>query len=277
MIDVSGVTNLPANRGALRAVLSADRARVNRRGTIAFMADVRFERPAPAQSYPVPNGGDGDFVDLTGVTALTMSIRLLPRDRTEPQRDLVVPPVALPPKPPQVPFARTHELSLAALLETDGSPARLSAGDVVVLTLSGPLSGNIEARFWNSELNVASSSVTISRAGSLSLSLRFTLTDEPVVEPPQALYAALVRSQTALCLPFTHSHRFPGVSISGTSSRFQNWSHSPLRNLCVDAFEAAHEYGIHEEKKLATIAAHIVKMTATANCTFPTGTKNFRP
>lgn len=276
LIDVSGVVNLPTNRGALRAVLSADRARVNRRGTIAFMADVRFERPATAQAYPVPNGGDGDFVDVAGVTALTMSISLLPRERTEPQRDLVVPPVALPPKPPQVPFARTHELSLAALLETDGSSARLSAGDVIVLTLSGPVSENIEARFWNSESNVASTSVTISSAGSLSLSMRFTLTDEPVVEPPQALYAALVRSQTALCLPLYAQSPLPWrVDFRNLKADFRTGLIRRSATFVWTLSRPPMEYGIHEEKKLATIAAHIVKIDRNGQLHLPDRDEEF--
>ncbi|MBY5871330.1 hypothetical protein HFN53_04755 [Rhizobium leguminosarum] len=278
MIDVSGVANLPVNRGALRAVLSADRARVNRQGTIAFMADVRFERPAPAQAYPLPKGGDGDFADAAGVAAAIMTLRLFPRDRTQPQRDLVVPPVALPPKPPQVWFATVYELSLAALLETDGSSARLAAGDVLVLTLSGPRAGNIEARFWNSEVNVASGSVEISNAGSLSLSLRFTLTDEPVVEPPQALYAALARSQTALSLPLYAQSPLPWrVDFRNLKADFRAGLVRRSATFVWALSRQSVDYGVPETNTPATIAVHVVKIDRNGQLHLPDRNDEFLP
>ncbi|NTE57481.1 hypothetical protein G6M78_20680 [Agrobacterium tumefaciens] len=278
MIDISGVSDLPVNRGALRAVLSADRARVNRRSTIAFMADVRFERPAPAHAYPAPNGSDGDLADVKGVAALTMSLRLMPRNRTAPQRDLVVPPVSLPPKPPQVQFAETYEVSLAALQETDGSPARLAAGDVLVLTLNSPRSSDIETRFWNSELNLASGKVKISKAGSLSLSLRFTLTDEPVVEPPQALYAALARSQTSTTLPLYAQSPLPSrVDFRDLKADFRSGLVRRSASFVWTLSRPCAEYGVETEKKAATISAHVVKIDRNGQMHLPDSDQEFLP
>ena len=58
---------LPQGRGGLRGVLSVDRSRANRRGTIAFMLDLRFERAADPRALNAP-GVDGDlyFADPKG-------------------------------------------------------------------------------------------------------------------------------------------------------------------------------------------------------------------
>ena len=290
LIDVTKVADLPVNRGALRAVLSADRARVYRGGTIAFMVDARFERPAQAQAYPLPKGGDGDFSKTAGIKPLAMALKLFPRDRTQPLRDLVVPPVVSPAKPPEVDFATTYELSLGALAETDGSPARLAAGDVLALTVSGPADRDVQATFWNSESNVASGDVTISKGSDgngrdgnfLSLSLRFTLTDEPVVEPPQALYAALVRSEpkhgeVALSLPLYAQSPLPWrVDFRNLKADFRAGLVRRSASFVWVLSRPTVEYGV-PQKQAASIAAHIVKIDRNGQLHLPDEDEEFLP
>jgi hypothetical protein len=195
LLDTKGVTNLPANRGAARVIFSADRGRVNRRGSVAFMLDARFERPSEA----LADAGDGDFTKAS--PPLLLLLKLIPRERTETIRFLTV--AGLP--EPEVRFASVYELSLAALTETDGSPARLQAGDVLELTVTEREPEQVTLTMHNSETGGDSSPIKLSTkppanapkppegqaSRGFGLSLPLTLTDEPVVEPPTALYAAL--------------------------------------------------------------------------------------
>lgn len=195
LLDTKDVKGLPANRGAARAVFSADRGRVNRRGSVAFMVDARFERPPEALATP----HDGDFKSATA--AFVLLLQLIPRARSESIRFLTVAGMA----EPLVQFARVYELSLAALIEADGSPAALQAGDVLDLIVTERAPEQISLRMYNSETGGESEDIKLSKktppnvpkpagdqsARGFGLALPLTLTDEPVVEPPSALYAAL--------------------------------------------------------------------------------------
>jgi hypothetical protein len=210
LVDTQGVKDLPANRGAVRAFFSADRGRVNRRGSVAFMADVRFERLPEALAPFTEN----DFANQPA--PLVLLFKLIPRSPSDPIRFLTIDGKAEPP----VALASVYELSLAALTETDGSPARMQAGDVLELTISERQPEQVVLKMHNTELGPTgvSGDVKLSKplasgvkptgdqsSRGFGLSLALTLTDEPVVEPPTALYAALTHAtrdnQPALSLP----------------------------------------------------------------------------
>jgi hypothetical protein len=78
---------LPTGRVELRIVLAADRGRVNWRGVVTFMLDVRFERPmddltqARAEAHtegPIP-GSAGDLTRKQ-VAVATLQLELQPKD-----------------------------------------------------------------------------------------------------------------------------------------------------------------------------------------------------
>jgi hypothetical protein len=78
-------------------------------------------------------------------------------------------------------------------MELDGSSAALVAGDILELTLAKKTAGDVQIDV----VDVARPAVPvhISQLDKLALSRRLPimLTDEPVGEPPPALYAALLR------------------------------------------------------------------------------------
>jgi hypothetical protein len=159
------------------------------------MVDARFERPPEALAAVT----DGDFKSATAPFVLLF--KLIPRARTEAIRFLTIAGKA----EPNVEFALVYELSLAALTELDGSPARLQAGDVLELTVTEREPEQVKIVMYNSETGGKSDEIKLSKkpdpnapkppndqaARGFGLSLPLTLTEEPVVEPPTAVYAAL--------------------------------------------------------------------------------------
>jgi hypothetical protein len=193
---------LPAGRGDLKLVLSADRNQLTRRGTVTFMLDVRFERPMDdvAQSI-AENAGvapGGDLAKENDKTVATMRLELQPKG--EPSR-----PLCFARDKVALKLGTVYELPLAALAEVDGTPARLSPGDILVMETA--LNDSATAVFWNSATGKPTDLVdllptppTTPNASSNipACSLRFVLTDDPVIEPPPALYATLLRTGTEL-------------------------------------------------------------------------------
>lgn len=127
-------------------VFAADRQRVNRRGSVTLMA---YTQPAIAND----------------VVKLPLALRLLPRSGEARELRLGS---AADARPAMLVLEQVHELSLGRLLERDGQPAGMAAGDLLELSASFP--------------------------GSDPLRLTLMLTDEPVAEPPPGLYAALSRT-----------------------------------------------------------------------------------
>ncbi len=199
---------LPAGRGDLKLVLAADRNQLNRRGTVTFMLDVRFERPmddvaqAVAEAAAVSPGGD--LMVKQDKAVATMQLELQPRG--EPPRRLRFAGDTV-----EIELGSVYELPLAAVTEADGSPARLSAGDILVMETAlvgkevkidqAPVRREAKADLWHS---AAGNIVTVdllpkppadpNTVKPPTRSLRFVLTDDPVIEPPSALYAALLRT-----------------------------------------------------------------------------------
>jgi hypothetical protein len=208
---------LPTDRGDLFATLYADRTRINRRASIAFMIDLAFEHPLGAAAQATANAAkvDGDFVREKSTGNFELALAVTTRDGV--RRDLLfgVPGSASSATAlPRVELAMVYELPFGLLLETDRTPARLAAGDMLELTVAEStkmvVRGNqsflrldpiqrVKPALWD-----ASSLASIKLEGltlvdedvpdkdePLSRTVRVLLTDEPVVEPPPALYAAL--------------------------------------------------------------------------------------
>ncbi|MEJ8859721.1 hypothetical protein WKW79_34550 [Variovorax robiniae] len=215
---------LPAGRGDMMFVLSADRGRVNRRATVTFMADLRYEKRLPttvAQLLP-PGAGDIKFEKQSDPLKAPLVLDIHVQPRAGERRELYLAPRTQGAKPSKtrVTLAEVYELALATLVEVDGSTAQLAAGDVLELAArkaAGEGDGVAEGADAVMEVEVLDAS-KIGKSGmwetvkfdlrNQNLTLRLTLTDEPVVEPPPALYAALLRTTdpltpdgTALSLP----------------------------------------------------------------------------
>ena len=196
----------PSARGAAQATFSADRSRVYRGGTVAFMFDMGFEKPAIPRA-PQPAGPavvDGDlYLKSKGDTpiSLSLSLQVVPSDRTAAARPLGVARVSN----PSVRIGTVHQLSLAALTEASGAPAQPSAGDALTLTLTLPSKAEAHVvALWSAEAPNESSIVNVdltfgagNKPKDFSLALSLLLTDEPVVEPPPALYFALIGDPAA--------------------------------------------------------------------------------
>jgi hypothetical protein len=285
LLDTKDVSGLPANRGAVRAVFSADRGRVNRRASVAFMVDARFER-APAALAPIADG------DLAASGPLVLLLKLIPKVRTEPIRFLTVAGKA----EPEVKFAEVYELSLGALTELDGGPARMQAGDVLELTVTERQPEQVNVVLRNSETGVDSGAIRLSKkpdpnapkppadqaSRGFGLSLPLTLTDEPVVEPPTALYAALTLNAPP--------------SPAGPVLSLPLYAQSPLpwrvdfRNLKQDfraglvRRSATFVWGltrplveIGTKATAATMGVHVVKMDKNGQTHLPEERKDFLP
>ncbi|MGJ5208141.1 hypothetical protein [Bradyrhizobium sp. HKCCYLR20261] len=190
---------LPGGRGDLKLVLTADRGQLNRRGTVTFMLDVRFERQMDdiAQAVAEANGAasGGDLMKAQPNDAAA-SMRLELQPKGEPSR-----PLRFAKDQVAIKLGSVYELPLAAVTEADGTPARLSAGDILVMETA--LNGVATAVLWNSVSANATASVDLLPKPPAapnapreipSCSLRFVLTDDPVIEPPPALFAALLRT-----------------------------------------------------------------------------------
>jgi hypothetical protein len=187
LIDTSTVADAPKSRGAARLFFWTDRPRVNRRGSIAFMADIRFERPPALYAAAGPNGDVAAVEVPSDGNVFVLSLQLFPAALSDKVRYLWL---GADKKQAPIKLATVYELSLGSLVEDDGSPAKLTAGDVLQLSIFG--AGKPQIRLWNSETSSQTAAFELKSQGNeLALATQLTLTDEPVVEPPSALYAAL--------------------------------------------------------------------------------------
>ncbi|BBB70186.1 hypothetical protein UNDYM_5933 (plasmid) [Undibacterium sp. YM2] len=182
-------------RGECVFSLSADRGKVQRLGVVTFMADLRYERPmediaqAFAESEKVSSGGDIKPKEKFDLKTYTSELCAKLEDRNGKQRNLHI----FSKEIVELNLAKVYELPLAALREADGSPARFSAGDMLCLKVS--LKKEREVELWNDEYRKFDQ-VRLDWKGeeAPSHTLRINMTDEPVVEPPPALYATLLRT-----------------------------------------------------------------------------------
>jgi hypothetical protein len=180
---------LPQRSGEVRTVFAADRQRVNRQGTVTLMTDLRFEKPLNAGEIIAIEFRHSDkLVELD-------SVQLRVQPRVGEGRELLVGSsvtTAPMPKPARLKLGHVHELSLGKLVEIDGTPARLAAGDMLEIAVTFPAE-TVEVLYLKD--NASADTTTVTLSASDPLRLRLTLTDEPVAEPPPGLYAALARTQ----------------------------------------------------------------------------------
>ncbi len=189
-------TNLQPDRGGLRIVLAVDRASVNRRGTLVLLADVRYERPmSDLQQWKAEHndekkrvgaGGDLLLVQAEGQAKPSLTVSVQSRDGEK--RDL-----GLPEKKVDIAWGVIHELALTQLLEEDGQPARLAAGDMLLFEME--VAREAAVTLWNS-ISKSPQDVILDEKV-VGRNLRVMLTDDPIVEPPSALYLALMRTLDA--------------------------------------------------------------------------------
>ncbi len=187
-------------RGEVRMTLYADRGRVNRRGVVTLMADIAYERrmdelaQAAAESHAghgVAPGGDlcGTHFPTAGLT-----LQLIAADGSV--RPLTVSGRADPKTGLQVKIGIVYELPLSMLAGADGKPASLAAGDMlkVEAMLDSAGAGAWQpVDLWHTG-EMKPTRVELSTGNTSPCTLNLTLTDEPVIEPPPALYMALQRS-----------------------------------------------------------------------------------
>lgn len=198
---------LPESRGALALTLYADRGGINRRSSVTFMIDLAYERKLDAKGAAPFVGVDGDLIKADQAM-FDLTIAVIPKSGD--RRDLFVgkpapSPVAgfVPPPPPKIGLATVCELALSTLVEKDGTAAALVAGDVLELRVAEKSAGQTRVIVVGAS---STTPITINTLDEVAVMRRLliVLTDEPVVEPPPALYAALVRrelSNVALSLP----------------------------------------------------------------------------
>jgi hypothetical protein len=219
---------MPRGRGDMRLVFSADRARVNRGASVTFMADLSFERRLPAHLAELLKPGTGDIktgsdepdeLSEPGTNEperLVLELQVQPR-AGERRELFIASHGASAPTRCRLKLATVYELTLTSLVEADGSTARMLAGDVLELSVrKAPASGVGQAQDADVMLEVeVLDAAHLGGVGQWkpvtfdmtdrNLTLRLTLTEEPVIEPPPALYAALLRKRmegkTSLSLP----------------------------------------------------------------------------
>lgn len=188
------------SRGRLALVLYADRQRVNRRASITLMADVRYEKRMDERlQASIQDQLDGDLKHEKNLQK-ELVFRISIQTKTGTKRDLYL--AGNIGNSSKMMLAHVYELALNQLCESDGSPAQLFAGDMLVLQI------NPSSTFLH--VSVVSDAVTdFSNLAFLDIQitndenciLRLILTDEPVIEPPPALYAALMRSEQTASPP----------------------------------------------------------------------------
>ena len=191
-------------RGDLNLVLSSDRRRVNRRGVVTLMVDLRFEAKLDRRLRErLDDKVDGDLSSADPDQLFELKLRLQPKAGTE--RTLRVGTGSR-----SLLLSKVHELALSSLVEQDGTPALLCAGDVLEVVIAAPEQTPIKVLVgldasggpvWGQIENLGKPGSTASR---VTRTLRLVLTDEPVVEPPPGLYAAMLKigaAEPVLSLP----------------------------------------------------------------------------
>jgi hypothetical protein len=200
---------IPLGRGALYFVLSADRRRVNRQGSVVLMPDLRFEKKLDA----VTSGADFE-VD----SDVKVEVKFVIQPRTGERRRLLLHGNT---KSTHLILGNVHELDFTTLTELDGNWAYLTAGDVLEISVESAAMDNIKLTNVidtiqdKSEWKLQNSAV-----------LRLTLTNEPIVEPPSALYAALLlkgkNESNSLSLPLYAQSPLPWrVDIEDAAADFR--------------------------------------------------------
>jgi hypothetical protein len=183
--------DVQAGRGALLFELAADRASAMLNGTVTFMLDLRYERrldeiaQRKAEDKQTAPGGDLDLSKAAPRAAVLLRIEAQGGGTRV---------VGFDAGPLAVDVGLVYELPLARLVEANGSPAALRPGDMLVIEATIPAPAT--AWLWNPG-GAASKQVTLQLDGSATRSMRIMLTADPVVEPPPALYAALLRTPAA--------------------------------------------------------------------------------
>ncbi|MCK6375930.1 MAG: hypothetical protein L6Q69_17790 [Zoogloea sp.] len=214
-VTLADASQLPGGRGALLAVLAADRARINRKGTLTLMADLRFEKRLEASVRAklgdkfvadVPTEGE----PATNFEPVGLALRLFVQPRAGQRRELAIAGVEMQAVKGRLLLGHVHELAVSSLVEDDGTPARLDAGDMLEVETTFPKGVDIEVlTVIKQGTKVVGKWKPVKLNSAEVRTLRVVLTDEPVVEPPPGLYAALVRkrdkekedSSAALSLP----------------------------------------------------------------------------
>jgi hypothetical protein len=147
----------------------------------------------------LPADFDGDIIKDSASAGFELKLAVIPKSGDLRVLFVAIPsgvPIAgfQPPKQPIVPLAKVCELPLASLVETDGTSARLEPGDVLELRVEESPANRIKVKVLGNTTNAADA-IQLDPIHLLPISrtLRIVLTDEPVVEPPPSLYAALVR------------------------------------------------------------------------------------
>lgn len=272
-LDIKEIDH-PQNRGALWAVLSADRARVNRAASIAFMADIRFERPADPRAAPNTKG-DGDLMKLDNIdTKFDLKMMIYPRDPLQASRKIYA---GAGSAQSNISLAKVYQLSLGGLTESDGSPAHLEAGDVLQMAVEDP--GVSKVSVWNSETGKASVAFDPSAQKRISLMIAFTLTDETVVEPPSALFAALSRSGEGvgrLDLPLYAQSPLPWrVDFRNLKRDFREGLVRRSATFVWNQSRPSKEYDLVDGK--TNVGIHIVKVDRNGQMHLPDNEHEFQP
>jgi hypothetical protein len=188
----SKVENAATDRGRLRLSLYADRRQVNRDDCVALMLDLRYERPLSDAAQTVADAdanvlcSGGDLLGAANQPSASLSFKVKPREGAE--RDLRLGSEA------KLPAAKIGVFALAALQESDGSPARLAPGDMLEIKaeVHAKVDKKAEFQVWDAE-RAARRLLTLSET--TARVLRLTMTAEATTPPPPALYVALLRTQ----------------------------------------------------------------------------------
>jgi hypothetical protein len=186
----TAVPPLTGERGAVGLTLYADRSRINRKASITFMIDLAFEKKLDAFARELlGETADGDLVKDSAKGSFLLRVQVIPRNA--PARFLLV-------ANPDVTLAKVYELPLSSLTERDGKPAVFAAGDTLQLTVTEDPAKRVQATLVSGTTKPPFQITTLDDTPVTLPALSLILTDEPVAEPPSALYAALVRRERAV-------------------------------------------------------------------------------
>lgn len=243
---------IPLGRGALYFVLSADRRRVNSQGSVVLMPDLRFEKKLDA----VTSGAD---FEINPDIKIQVKFELQPR--TGERRRLVLNGNT---NSSKLILGYIHELNFTTLTELDGNRADLHAGDILEISVESVAMGNIKLKNGT----VAKPEWKLQN----SVVLRLTLTNEPIVEPPSALYAALLLKEkdesNSLSLPLYAQSPLPWrVDIEDAAADFRA---GLIRRKATFVWHLLKPFN-----ERATTSSYIVKVDRNGQTYLPTVIKEF--
>jgi hypothetical protein len=188
------------HRGDLRLSFYVDRGRVNRHGVVTLMLDIAYERrmdelaQASAEAQRASPGGDLMLpLEKDPLPPIMASVELQVVDTNGKQRKVEF--GAHSDAQLKIELGTVYELPLVRLVEIDGKPAVLAAGDLLQIDAALIPTTN-SVRLWNTTAQEAKT-INIDINDNTHCMLPLTLTEEAVVEPPPALYLALQRSESA--------------------------------------------------------------------------------